>query len=142
MTQACADKWKDWGNSWYLFVAPAGTNCDHEASNWTTAQKYCKERGADLVSLTTNEEVDFVYTHTKNVRYIFWIGLSKNSTNGSWTWSNGDKLNITKWNEKEPNLPETEHCVEILQSTEVWNNQECTDKLAWICEKPKSVAGI
>ena len=94
-----------------------------------------------MVSLTTNDEVDFVHTHTKSVRYLFWIGLS-NSTNGNWTWSNGDKLNILKWNDNEPNFPGTEHCVEILQLKKVWNNQECTDKLAWICEKPKSVAGM
>lgn len=109
------------------------------------ARAYCLKKGADLVSLTTNDEVDFVYSHTKNFAYWFWIGLRYNRTklrkSAHWAWSNGDNLNITKWNTGEPNLFETEHCVEILKRLKVWNNEICdskdNEKRAWICEKPK-----
>ena len=111
-------------------------------SNWGRARAYCPGRGADLVSLTTQEEVDFVYSHTRNKANNFWIGLTyetqfKNNT--PWTWSNGDILNVTQWNRGEPNKLNKEHCTHILKRRKRWNNLRCDSKLAWICKKPKMI---
>ena len=59
----------------YLFVKPDSSNYEQERSNWKTARSHCLMEMADLVSLTT-QEVDFVYSHTKNMAYDFWIGLT------------------------------------------------------------------
>jgi hypothetical protein len=106
------------------------------------ARAYCIKKDADLVSLTTNDEVEFVYNNTENSRY--WIGLRYQKTklrkNAHWTWSNGDKLNFTNWNKGEPNDLEKEHCGEILKGLRFWNNKECDGNQAWtwICEKPRN----
>lgn len=96
---------------------------------------------ADLVSLTTQQEVDFIYSHTKNMDYDFWIGLTyttqMNKTNTPWVWSNGDRLKIMRWNTDEPNDLDKEHCTHIIKGTKRWNNKKCDSKFAWICEKPK-----
>ena len=95
-----------------------------------------------MVSLTTQEEVDFVYSHTKDMAYHFWTGLTYETQvkeNTSWTWSNGDMLNITQWNKGEPNKLNKEHCAHILKRRKYWNNQRCVGKNAWICEKPKMI---
>ncbi|CAB4031450.1 Hypothetical predicted protein [Paramuricea clavata] len=139
--QMCADKWKGWGNSCYLFVTSAGANYDPPPSNWNMSRAYCLNKGADLVSLTTNGEFEFVYSNTNNLAY--WIGLRYKKTklrkDAHWAWSNGDKLNFTEWNKGEPNNLETEHCVEILKGLKFWNNKGCdkNQALAWICEKPR-----
>ena len=98
------------------------------------------KKGADLVSLTTDEENNFVYSHTKNFPYAFWIGLRyTNTTNPPWAWSNGEKLGIMKWNDGEPNNIPMEHCVQILKRLNFWNNKECDEYLPWICEKLKAI---
>ena len=98
---------------------------------------------ADLASLTTQEEVDFVYYHTKNMAYDFWIGLTYETqvqkSTPCWVWSNGDRLNnITWWNTGEPNYLDEEHCTYIIKKTKRWNNKKCNTDFAWICEKTKS----
>ena len=143
LTQICPGKWRGFGNSCYLFVTQTRSGNNTEGLNWYAARKYCLKKGANLVSLTSNDEVNFVYNHTKNLDYKFWIGLRYNRTkvrkNERWAWSNGEKLNFTKWNKDEPNFLKFEHCVEILKNLKYWNNGGCGAKLAWICEKPYSV---
>mgnify|MGYP002804077563 CR=1 FL=1 len=142
LVQTCSEKWKGFGNSCYLFVTPGESNFNVSKSNWYNARKYCIKWRGDLISLTTHKESNFVYNHTKNFAYGFWIGLrytNINKTSSPWTWSSGEKLRITKWNKGEPNNIHVEHCTEILKKVKVWNNQACHTRLAWICEKPMSV---
>ena len=138
--ETCADKWKSFGNSCYLFVTPTAPNKKPPLSNWETARSYCLNKSADLISLTTQNEVNFVFQHTKTA-YNFWIGLRYNGTkkedNATWIWSNGDKLKITKWASEEPNFLYIEHCAETLRASKYWNNIPCTDLRAWICKKTK-----
>ena len=142
VTQACADKWKSFGNSCYLFVIPPL----YPVSKWETAHSYCLNKSADLISLTTQDEVNFVFQHTNKTAYRFWIGLkykrTKKKNNTTWMWNNGDKLKFDKWGPGEPNLLHKEHCGEILKSSEYWNNIPCRVKRAWICEKTKKEANI
>ena len=142
LIEACGKKWKSFANSCYLFVVPDGSKYGPEQSDWSTARSQCKKKRADLVSLTTQEEVDFVYSHTKNKPHGFWIGLTYETQvkeNTRWIWSNGDMLNITQWNKGEPNDLNNEHCTHILKRRKYWNNLRCDDKNAWICEKPKMI---
>ena len=135
-TEECSRKWKGFGNSCYLFVTPR----DISKSGWNDARKYCITKGADLVSITTMSEENFVFSHTKKHPYAFWIGLKyANTTDTNWAWSNGEKLNLTNWNVGEPNYIDVEHCVQILKKVNSWNNKECDVRLPWICEKPKTV---
>ena len=140
-TQTCADKWKSFESSCYLFVTPTPPNSEPQLSNWETARLYCLNRSADLISLTTQDEVNFVFQHTKNMTNIFWIGLKYNGTkkehNATWMWSNGDKLKINKWAPGEPNLLDSEHCGLIKKASKYWNNNPCSNSRAWICEKAK-----
>ena len=95
--------------------------------------------GADLASLTTTEENNFMYDYTRKSGFEFWIGLRYNNTTSShWAWSNGEKLGVTKWNIGEPNNTHVDHCVHILWKQKFWNNKACNVRLAWICEKPKT----
>ena len=139
-TQTCADKWKSFENSCYLFVTPPL----HPVSKWETARSYCLNKRADLISLTTQDEVNFVFQHTIKTTYPFWIGLrykrTKKENNATWMWSNGDKLKIDKWAPGEPNLLDSERCGEVLRSSKNWNNLPCCRKIAWICEKTKKEA--
>ena len=99
-----------------------------------------KWRG-DLVAITTHRESNFVHSNTKKFAYEFWIGLRyTNKTNSHWTWSNGEKIGLKKWNKGEPNNILVEHCTEIRKKSRLWNNRACHVRQAWICEK--SATGI
>ena len=124
-------RWKPFGNSCYLFGK-------WRRSNWTAARLRCLRMHADLVSLTTEDEINFIYNRTKNSKRVFWIGLQYSKFQGSWSWSNGDKVNITKWGTKEPNNLRREHCSAIIKKSKYWSNKQCNEKRGWICEKART----
>ena len=141
VASTCPVEWKGFKNSCYLFVTPADSiySYESEESNWDRARRRCRVKGGDLASLTTDDEANFVYRHTKNLDYQFWIGLRccRSFTSSYWTWSNEDKLNITNWNMVKPNISRAKQCVVILKKSKFWSNTECDNKHAWICERPK-----
>ena len=140
-TETCADKWKSFGNSCYLFAMPTPPNNEPPLSNWETARSHCLNKSADLISLTTQNEINFVFHHTRKTAHTFWIGLRYNGTkkedNATWSWSNGDKLKIKKWAAEEPNVLGSKHCAEILRASKYWNKVLCKDLRAWIRKKTK-----
>ena len=124
-------RWQAFGNSCYLFGK-------WHRLNWKAARSRCSKMDAELVSLTTKDEINFIYNRTKNSNRFFWIGLRYRTVQRNWTWSNGDEVNITKWGRKEPNNLSREHCGEIIRKSKYWNNKQCKEKRAWICEKAKT----
>ena len=120
--------WQAFGNSCYLFV--------EQWLNWNAARSHCLKMDADLVSLTTEDEINFICSRAKNLGWGFWIGLRYSSS--TWTWSNGEKVNITKWGEKEPTNLRYKQCGEIVKKSKRWDNKKCDRKRALICEKAKT----
>ena len=58
---------------------------------------------------------------------------------GSYFWTDGtpyDGLNL--WNEDEPNDPENEKCVEILNDNGKWNDIPCSySQHVYVCKAPR-----
>ena len=136
----CPNSWIGFKNSCYSFVTQSYVvGYESGKLGWFRAQADCQLKRADLASLTTDEELDFVYRHTKNSDHQFWIGLRCNRfwTSPCWTWTSTEELNITHWNGTKPNQSLTRPCVVILKNSKYWNNTECGHKHAWICEMPK-----
>ena len=73
--------------------------------NWHNDRKLCQNQGADLVSIETVKEWNFLNDLIQNrnnlKRYNEWnIGLEKKGRN--WTWVSGKPLTINKWKENQP----------------------------------------
>ncbi|XP_077431837.1 uncharacterized protein LOC144057798 [Vanacampus margaritifer] len=103
-----------------------------ESKSWKSSRRDCKDRGGDLVVVTSKEELDFISTYYDRV----WIGLSDLAHEGKWTWVNGDELDFEGfWQKGEPNdHSSVEDCVEQSHSGRGWNDMPCRETLSWICE--------
>ncbi|XP_029110101.1 C-type lectin domain family 4 member E-like [Scleropages formosus] len=77
---ACPLGWKCYNSKLYYIST--------ERKSWSESQKDCKERGADLVIIQSEEEQDFIVKHSGP----FWIGLSDTETEGTWKWVDGTTL--------------------------------------------------
>ena len=121
----CHEGWKTFKDKCYYFSSNGVTK------TWESARKDCKERGVDLVVITTQEELEFV----SKTYGVTWIGLSDKAQEGTWMWVDGTELVGDQfWQEGEPNNTGNEDCAEVSRSAKRFNDVPCERKFSWACE--------
>ncbi|XP_072037146.1 galactose-specific lectin nattectin-like [Amphiura filiformis] len=114
----CPPDWTAFNNHCYLYV--------EKDANWLSAERDCEGRGADLVSIHSSEENEFITNMTDGNERV-WIGLDDIAAEGDFTWSDGSHLNFTNWGSNQPdNANDDEHCVHLKwRDPGIWNDFTC-----------------
>ncbi|KAM9769964.1 uncharacterized protein ACNS7B_006993 [Menidia menidia] len=126
-------KLNDLGNpGWTLFRGSA-YYVSATIRTWEGSRNYCREKGADLMIINSEEEQNFANLFGTNM----WIGLSDSDFEGTWKWVDGTQMTESFWTEKEPNGGTKENCGNIKSFNEKssWNDEMCSMNHYWICEK-------
>ena len=115
-------------NSSYIF--------SKSGRGWYDNRHVCVEEGFDLVSIETEEEWKFI-KHEIQKRDSWntgaWhIGLWQ--IGGVWSWLSGEKLNISKWRDSEPDS--NDDYAEISKRRGLFNGISRNYENAYICEIP------
>ncbi|KAI5087693.1 CD209 antigen-like protein D isoform X1 [Silurus meridionalis] len=119
-----------------------------ENKTWTQSQDDCIKKNANLVIITSREEQDFIELFRRGKPA--WIGLNNQNTERLFKWVDGTPLQTPFWWTQEPNNRNgDENCVETDYSPEdgrpvvdvlnTWNDNTCSAKKFWICEKTISI---
>ncbi|KAI8503940.1 hypothetical protein Bbelb_180080 [Branchiostoma belcheri] len=93
----CKSGWREYKNHCYRFF--------RDKVDWHTANKRCKQHGANLASVTGVDENSFI-THLIAgapkgiVRNVVWFGL--NRLEGQWKWTDGSPYIYKNWAPNEP----------------------------------------
>ena len=61
-----------------------------EHLSWTEAKQACEEMGGHLVTITSQEENDFVQSLHRGGSVQAWIGMSELDEIGNWKWVTGE----------------------------------------------------
>lgn len=131
MRGGCPMFWFSYNGRCYKYVATLMT--------WADAEQHCVSQGANLVSIHSLEEENFVKTLIRNfdpAQGTNWIGLSDAQKDGIYFWSDGSKFTFRFWNTGEPNnAGGYEPCVHTnWGSARKWNDKVCTDRYASVCK--------
>ncbi|XP_036965343.1 CD209 antigen-like protein C [Acanthopagrus latus] len=131
--RTCPAGWKMFSCTCYLFST--------KTDSWENGRQDCRDRGAELVTIDTDEEQEFI---SKTITEDNWIGLNDREEEGTWKWTDGTPLTVGYWRKDEPNNgggnPQwgEEDCVHIrsgVNAKNSWNDLQCDKSLKWICAK-------
>lgn len=128
MTVKCPETWTSFKSSCFKTF--------QEETRWRKAQKQCESLGANLVSVKSVEEQDFISTlHVAAGRgeHRYWLGLrTTKSSSGNYSWVDGKQLGtFHPW--VRGTLPvinsKVIHCVVMLKGNLV--DHEATESGQW-----------
>ncbi|XP_046575103.1 C-type lectin domain family 4 member M-like isoform X2 [Haliotis rubra] len=117
-----------------------------DKTNWSSARTRCRILGADLVSVNTEAENDFLiekikeyYPPDKKKSAYFWMGMMY--AGGNYMWVDGTDVGFTDWRwTSEPNCMNGKCKAFITASRSVykWEDARRNDDIHYICEKNAS----
>ncbi|XP_060948514.1 lactose-binding lectin l-2-like [Limanda limanda] len=131
---SCPSFWFSFNNRCYKYVATELNRAD--------AEFHCVSQGANLVSIHSLDEENFITRPPASLIKNFdhaegftWIGLSDIHKEGRWMWSDGCAVDFTFWATGEPNnLRGRENCGHNNLFTEKkWNDESCSVPFASVC---------
>ena len=82
---------------------------------WSDAKRICEERGGHLVTITSEEEQNFVTSLIEEGKMNqYWLGGQRSDK--EYVWITGESMEYSNWDKGEPNGIENnnEYCAEIL----------------------------
>jgi hypothetical protein len=116
------------GNRYKAYESPAA---------YAAARKACESLGGHLVTLTSQEEADFVFEKlVKDSGASTLIGLSDLACEGCWVWDTGEPYVYGDWESNEPNnTNNAEHCaITGWRGSISWNDVPPALAYRYVCE--------
>ncbi|CAI5692049.1 unnamed protein product [Oreochromis niloticus] len=126
--EKCPDRWRRFGSSCYFKST--------ESKTWSDSRRDCQDKGADLVTINSKEEQEFI----RKLGGESWIGLRANKTSGGykWEWVDGSALTETFWAEGEKSTNFFSYgvcCDNNANLKQAVEHYEGYNSNKWICEK-------
>ncbi|XP_065145827.1 ladderlectin-like [Paramisgurnus dabryanus] len=110
-----------------------------QSVNWITAEKNCQSIDANLASVRSTVQNNFLLSLIVPANTRAWIGGHDGEMDGQWLWSDGSQFDLTNFCTGEPNnYGGPESCLEInFPTNHCWNDESCTTTtMGYICAKP------
>ncbi|XP_074495650.1 type-2 ice-structuring protein-like isoform X2 [Sebastes fasciatus] len=107
---------------------------------WATAEKHCQTMGANLASVHSKDEYQYLLQFTKqnNGNQETWLGGSDCHKEGEWLWSDGSVFEHTEWCDGRPD--DECHVLNCLQMNYgvdfCWDDNKCSATRSFVCAKP------
>ncbi|XP_072021026.1 uncharacterized protein [Amphiura filiformis] len=142
--QVCGSCEPNWVvNDGYCYFISTGSS--RTGLSFHAAQRACQSMGAELTSIHSEAENDFIYQlmETRGKR-IVWTGLHDTSREGSFEWTDGTPLDYSNWKSGEPNDSGFgEDCVDMSSYAVVngqsWNDNNCSVSYPYTCKRGGTV---
>ncbi|XP_029356110.1 P-selectin [Echeneis naucrates] len=106
--------------------------------SWKEASQWCQQHSAEMVTIQTQEETDFINNLLPLNSNYYWLGIHKEA--GVWTCDGTKekvKEHLQNWASREPDDYAGHDCVEIYikrkKDTAKWNNEKCDKMKGTVC---------
>ena len=135
--RTCSSGWKSFEGHCYSLQT--------KGMSWDSAKEQCKARNANLVSVLSEDESNFIIDSIdlviRNTTKCIWTGGKKMYDSNTWVWDDGSVYDYTNWNPGEPSNwgPENPQCICYWRGGYRWNDRPCTSWYEFICKKWRHV---
>ncbi|XP_041367485.1 C-type Lectin CRL-like [Gigantopelta aegis] len=123
----------------YRFIKRSGmcVKIAFDKKTWFQAKEACESDGGRLAKIDTEDKAlalsdILVAEHPGNP---FYVGASDLRKANSWEWTDGTAVEYQRWKPNEPSNYATEDCLKVNHGSPGWNDEVCTRKRDYICEK-------
>ncbi|XP_068712212.1 C-type lectin mannose-binding isoform-like [Montipora foliosa] len=121
----CKVGWHEWNQACY--------KVSNKLMTFSAASAMCKQEGAQLASIHSFQENEFIRNISGN--NDIYIGLSDSNIEGTFVWSDGCPLAYTNWEAGEPdNDYGLGDCVFFLGANGTWNDTPCSMWYGYVCK--------
>uniref|UniRef100_A0A3B4XX63 C-type lectin domain-containing protein n=1 Tax=Seriola lalandi dorsalis TaxID=1841481 RepID=A0A3B4XX63_SERLL len=116
---------------------------------WTEAQRYCREKHTDLVTIESAEDMSKLKRSNSHTG-LSWIGLTDDPKSwkgvmgndvNSWRWSaTGEtaKTDYQNWAPNEPNYGQVRETCGFIDDNGLWLDGGCSDRFHFFCFNGKN----
>ncbi|KAM5136029.1 C-type mannose receptor 2 [Mantella aurantiaca] len=109
-------------------------------STWLQSQRICTWFGAELASIHSPAELDFLMQNLQKSLRVqeqhWWIGLHTNENDGRFRWSDKTVLNFVNWAPgRIGRISREKKCVYMTAVRGEWGDQKCITALPYICKR-------
>ncbi|XP_073350698.1 C-type mannose receptor 2 [Pagrus major] len=143
LSGSCPSGWKSNSNLRYCYKVFHSSQLEQKLS-WLQAHLHCRRHGANLLSIGSPEEEQFVLQvlheafgeSEEHEQHWFWIGLNRRNPmdNGSWKWSDGLAFTYQNFGRYYYNIRQ---CAAADLGSMTWLAMHCDSELDWICKIPR-----
>jgi len=96
-----------------------------QESTFNQAKQIAKSLGAELLSITTQEEQEFIYNSLSEAGLEsnnWWLGLTDEENEGNWKWLSQEEFSYSNWSPGEPNGSTSENYAHLEGPNCKWND--------------------
>ena len=104
--------------------------------SWRDASRQCQSEGAQLLTVESYEENEFVYSLAPGTD--LWIGYNRLSSSSVWQWADGNKSPYTNWDKGQPDdQGGDQFCAHMWgwYKSFKWDDRLCTEEKKFVCKK-------
>nr|XP_048282061.1 secretory phospholipase A2 receptor [Myodes glareolus] len=104
--------------------------------SWNEAHSSCQMQGGSLLSITDEDEENFIRKQLSGEAVEVWIGLNQLDEKAGWQWSDGTALSYLNWSPEISDRPFVEyHCGTLKPPSTAWRSRDCESALPYICKR-------
>ena len=126
----CPSDWTQFGSDCYRYF--------NNHMDWNMANDFCKARLGHLLSIHSENEVEFLKGNIiQNATSNIWIGGFKSKwPANNWQWTDGSTYDYFNWFITTPDNFGSPVCILMFRKYGFkWNDGNCKDKFPFICQK-------
>ncbi|RXN28935.1 galactose-specific lectin nattectin-like protein [Labeo rohita] len=108
-------------------------NFTDSEGNQLKTKKNCQSLGANLASVHSIIEHDFLLSLLPSSSTRCWIGIHDGNHEGQWLWTDGTPYDLAYFGPGQPDNLDEENCGELNLTANRWNDADCLTSLPYLC---------